>query len=74
MLFLTIISNDAAIKEITEGDDGIAKKLKEGGIHVSMSTISPQTVKHYLLCISKIKIIISLALLRAGLKQHGIKN
>lgn len=39
----TIISNDAAIKEITNGDDGIAKNLKAGGIHVSMSTILPST-------------------------------
>ena len=39
----TIISNDAAVKEITEGEDGIAKNLKQGGIHVSMSTILPAT-------------------------------
>ena len=39
----TIISNDAAIKEVTEGDAGIAKNLKGGGIHISMSTILPAT-------------------------------
>ncbi len=39
----TIISNDAAIKEVTEGDEGIAKNLKAGGIHISMSTILPAT-------------------------------
>lgn len=39
----TIVSNDAAIEEITNGKDGIAKNLKEGGIHVSMSTILPAT-------------------------------
>jgi len=39
----TIISNDAAIKEITEGAEGIAKNLKPGGIHVSMSTVLPAT-------------------------------
>ncbi len=39
----TIISNDAAVKEITSGDEGIAKNLKHGGIHVSMSTILPAT-------------------------------
>jgi 3-hydroxyisobutyrate dehydrogenase-like beta-hydroxyacid dehydrogenase len=39
----TIISNDAAIREITEGTEGIAKNLKAGGIHVSMSTILPAT-------------------------------
>ncbi len=39
----TIVSNDAAIEEITNGEDGIAKNLKEDGIHVSMSTILPAT-------------------------------
>lgn len=42
-IVFTIISNDAAVKEITEGEDGIAKNLKQGGIHVSMSTILPAT-------------------------------
>lgn len=39
----TIISNDAAIKEVTDGEDGIAKNLKVGGLHISMSTILPAT-------------------------------
>jgi len=39
----TIVSNDAAIKQITEGEDGIAKNLKQDGIHISMSTILPAT-------------------------------
>jgi 3-hydroxyisobutyrate dehydrogenase-like beta-hydroxyacid dehydrogenase len=38
-IIFTIISNDAAIKEITEGTEGIAKNLKAGGIQISMSTI-----------------------------------
>lgn len=42
----TLISNDAAIKEVTEGDNGIAKNLKAGGIHISMSTILPTTTNH----------------------------
>jgi 3-hydroxyisobutyrate dehydrogenase-like beta-hydroxyacid dehydrogenase len=57
----TIVSNDAAIKEITESEDGIAKNLKEDGIHISMSTILPATSKelfqlhnlhnnHYIAC------------------------
>ena len=37
------ISNDAAIKEVTGGEDGIAKNLKPESIHVSMSTILPAT-------------------------------
>lgn len=42
----TIISNDAAIKEVTEGEEGIAKNLKRDGIHISMSTILPVTTDH----------------------------
>lgn len=39
----TIVSNDAAIEQITGGEEGIAKHLKPRGIHISMSTILPAT-------------------------------
>jgi 3-hydroxyisobutyrate dehydrogenase-like beta-hydroxyacid dehydrogenase len=39
----SIVSDDAALKNITEGPDGIAAHLKRGGVHVSMSTILPAT-------------------------------
>ncbi len=39
----TLVSNDAALKEITEGENGIAANLKKEGIHVSVSTILPST-------------------------------
>lgn len=39
----SIVSNDAAVKDITEGAEGIAMNLKKGGIHVSISTILPAT-------------------------------
>ena len=39
----TIVSDDAALDEITLGKDGIAENLKEGGVHVSSSTILPAT-------------------------------
>jgi 3-hydroxyisobutyrate dehydrogenase-like beta-hydroxyacid dehydrogenase len=39
----SIVSDDNAVKEITEGNDGIAANLREGGIHISMSTILPTT-------------------------------
>ena len=42
----TIVSNDAVVKEITEGEDGIAINLKKDGIHVSMSTILPATSEY----------------------------
>ncbi len=57
----TIVSNDAALKQVTEGDDGIAANLKSGGIHASISTILPSTTtelfdlhqqhnNHYIAC------------------------
>ena len=39
----TIVSDDAALKAICEGPDGLIKNLSAGSIHVSMSTILPQT-------------------------------
>lgn len=39
----SIVSDDAALKNITEGPDGIAAHLKRGGVHISMSTILPAT-------------------------------
>jgi 3-hydroxyisobutyrate dehydrogenase-like beta-hydroxyacid dehydrogenase len=41
----SVVSNDEAIKEITEGKEGIAANLKAGGIHISISTILPATAK-----------------------------
>jgi 3-hydroxyisobutyrate dehydrogenase-like beta-hydroxyacid dehydrogenase len=42
-VIFSIVSDDAALKEITTGKYGIAENLKAGGIHVSMSTILPAT-------------------------------
>lgn len=42
-IVFSIVSDDAALKEITTGEEGIAANLKNGGIHVSMSTILPVT-------------------------------
>jgi 3-hydroxyisobutyrate dehydrogenase-like beta-hydroxyacid dehydrogenase len=42
-IVFTMVSNDAAIEEVTNGEDGLAKNLKEDGVHVSMSTILPVT-------------------------------
>jgi len=39
----TIVSDDAALKSICEGPAGLIKHLAAGSIHVSMSTILPQT-------------------------------
>ena len=44
-IVFTIVSDDAALKEITEGDKGLVKNFKPGSIHVSMSTILPKTAE-----------------------------
>jgi 3-hydroxyisobutyrate dehydrogenase-like beta-hydroxyacid dehydrogenase len=44
-IVFSIVSDDAALKQITSGNEGIAANLKTGGIHVSISTILPATAK-----------------------------
>jgi len=44
-VIFSIVSDDAALKEITTGSEGIAVNLKKGGVHVSISTILPVTAK-----------------------------
>jgi 3-hydroxyisobutyrate dehydrogenase-like beta-hydroxyacid dehydrogenase len=38
---ITMLSDDDVVKETTTGQDGILQTLQKGGIHISMSTISP---------------------------------
>jgi 3-hydroxyisobutyrate dehydrogenase-like beta-hydroxyacid dehydrogenase len=38
---LTMLPDDDVVKETTTGRDGILQTLQKGGIHISMSTISP---------------------------------
>lgn len=42
-IVFTIVSDDAALKNICEGNNGLIQYLPEGAIHVSMSTILPQS-------------------------------
>lgn len=42
-IVFSIVSDDAALKAITIGDDGLISHLAPDSIHVSMSTILPQT-------------------------------
>ncbi|HYK71833.1 MAG TPA: NAD(P)-dependent oxidoreductase [Pseudoneobacillus sp.] len=42
-IVVTMVSNDQALEEIVLGVDGFGDKLGAGGIHLSMSTISPET-------------------------------
>ncbi|WML60339.1 NAD(P)-dependent oxidoreductase [Neobacillus sp. PS2-9] len=44
-IVITMVSNDQALEEIVLGPDGFAQKLGAGGIHLSMSTVSPETSK-----------------------------
>src|SRR6478735_2680331 len=44
-IIFSIVSDDAALKSISEGEDGLIKNLAKGSIHISMSTILPQTAK-----------------------------
>jgi 3-hydroxyisobutyrate dehydrogenase-like beta-hydroxyacid dehydrogenase len=42
-IVFTIVSDDAALKNITQGENGLLKNLQKDAVHVSMSTILPQT-------------------------------
>ena len=43
-IVITMLANDQALEAVTLGNDGIVNKLG-GGIHLSMSTVSPATAK-----------------------------
>jgi len=42
---ITILSEDEVVKEVVLGGDGILKKLPKGAVHISMSTIGPDTAQ-----------------------------
>ena len=42
-IVFTIVSDDAALKNICEGEQGLLNHLLKDGVHISMSTILPQT-------------------------------
>jgi 3-hydroxyisobutyrate dehydrogenase-like beta-hydroxyacid dehydrogenase len=44
-IVFSILANDAAVKSVVEGENGLAAHLAPGGIHVSMSTIAPATAR-----------------------------
>jgi len=43
---ITMLSDDDIVKEATVGKDGILSTLQKGGIHISMSTLSPGVSKY----------------------------
>lgn len=44
-IIITMLSEDEVLKETVLGDDGVLKKLPKNGLHISMSTIAPDTAK-----------------------------
>lgn len=60
-IVFTIVSDDAAIETICDGENGLLKNLAKDSIHVSMSTILPATAK-------------KLALLHQQYQQHYLAS
>lgn len=44
-LVVTVVADDRALREVTAGENGILGHLPEGGVHLSASTISPETAR-----------------------------
>jgi 3-hydroxyisobutyrate dehydrogenase-like beta-hydroxyacid dehydrogenase len=44
-VFISMLSEDEVLKEAILGTDGALKKFAKGGLHISMSTISPETAQ-----------------------------
>ncbi|WP_462411755.1 NAD(P)-dependent oxidoreductase [Neobacillus sp. Marseille-QA0830] len=42
-IVITMVANDQALEEVVMGPEGFGEKLGKGGIHLSMSTVSPKT-------------------------------
>ena len=42
---ITMLSDDTVLEEVTAGKDGILSTLQKGGLHISMSTVSPDISK-----------------------------
>ena len=40
---ITILSNDAALEQVVHGPGGLGEGLRQGHIHLSMSTVAPET-------------------------------
>ncbi len=45
-LAFSMVANDQALREITEGKEGLLENAKPGCIHVSMSTVSPKLSRY----------------------------
>ncbi|HEY9612348.1 NAD(P)-dependent oxidoreductase [Allocoleopsis sp.] len=45
-IVISMLANDQALEDVVLGENGILEKLGNGGIHISMSTISPTTAEN----------------------------
>ena len=45
-IVISMLTNDVAVQNVSFGDAGFGYKLGTGGIHLSMSTIAPETSRH----------------------------
>lgn len=45
-IVFSMLANDNALNEITEGEHGLLSSAGKGCVHVSLSTVSPDTIKH----------------------------
>lgn len=44
-IVVSMLSDDAALRDVVQGEHGIGAHLGPGGIHLSMSTVAPQTAQ-----------------------------
>ncbi len=44
-IVITMVANDAALEAITTGQGGLLERLGQGGVHLSMSTVAPDTAE-----------------------------
>ncbi|OQP61389.1 hypothetical protein A3860_06675 [Niastella vici] len=44
-VIITMVSDDKALKSVSEGPDGLIKNMQPGSVHISMSTILPLTAE-----------------------------
>jgi 3-hydroxyisobutyrate dehydrogenase-like beta-hydroxyacid dehydrogenase len=44
-LVVTMLSEDEILTKVTSGEHGVLNTLQKGGVHISMSTVSPETAE-----------------------------
>ena len=49
-IVITMVPDDTSLKHVTIGEDGILARIGSGGVHLSLSTISPRHQKNSRRC------------------------